>query len=99
MALKCVHMKFLRSCSDDKNSYCSSLHLFYPTNSISDGIACPDPPFVANSKQRYEEGSNGVFISYVCNFAHHFPDKTTVKQVECLMDEGRWSKTLPDCEG
>ena len=54
---------------------------------------------VANSKQRYDENASGVFITYICNFAHHFPDRSTVKQIQCLLGEGNWSNSLPDCEG
>ena len=65
----------------------------------TDGIPCPDPPMVANSKQRYDESANGVFITYICDFAHHFPDRSTVKQIQCLLREGKWSNSLTDCEG
>ena len=38
-----------------------------------------------------------MFVTYFCDFAHHFPDISTVKQTECVMDEARWTYILPDC--
>ena len=63
------------------------------------GLPCPDIPTVANSRQRYDETSSGIFISFVCDFAHHFPDRSTEKKIQCLLDAGRWDTTLTDCQG
>ena len=79
--------------------------MFIPCDNISpshfptEGIPCPDVPFVRNAKQRYEESRDGVYISLICNYAHQFPDGSTVKRIQCNMADGEWSETPPDCEG
>ena len=66
---------------------------------LPEGIPCPDPPSVENSKQRYEESRDGVFISFICNYAHEFPDGSTLTRIECNLADGQWSEHPPDCEG
>ena len=70
----------------------------YNISIISVGVPCSDSPAVANSKQRYEESAAGIFITYICDYAHYFSDRTTVTQIQCVMAEGRWSHSLHDCQ-
>ena len=75
------------------------LYLSLSSFSSTEGIPCPDVPSVANTKQRYEESRDGVYISFICNYAHMFPDRSSVKRIECNLATGEWSESPPDCEG
>lgn len=64
----------------------------------SPGSVCPFMPAVAESHVYYEDTLQGVRVTYTCNRGYEFPDGSTVKKIQCLMD-GTWSLYPPACQG
>ncbi len=62
------------------------------------GITCPVLPNVDRSKVYYKDTLSGVEVTYVCNYAHHFPDGTDSITIICQTD-GTWSDIPPNCKG